>query len=190
MRTFLAVEVSDAVRLQVSKLISKLASDAVGVKWVAPENLHLTLKFFGDISDDDVAKICTAVGRAVAPLPEFDCQCAGVGAFPRPDRPRTIWVGLGEDDHRLTTLQKTVERSLSKLRYPREKRAFHPHVTIGRVRDSRGMRDLSAALLERAEQSFGMMGVSEVTLFASRLRSSGPVYTVLARFPLGVEPNP
>jgi 2'-5' RNA ligase len=184
MRTFLAVEVSDAVRSQAAELISELARDAPGVRWVAPENLHLTVKFFGEVSDDDVSKICTAVGGAVSPLSEFDCECVGVGAFPRIEHPRTIWVGLNDDEKRLTGLQKTIERSLGKFRFPREKRAFHPHLTLGRVRDGRGIQGLSHSLRERAERSLGTFVVSEVTYFSSQLRPRGPTYTALARFPL------
>ena len=184
MRTFLAVEVSDAVRSEVCKLTSQLASHAAGVRWVEPNNLHLTLKFFGEISDDDVSKICTAVGDAVSPLPAFDCECLGVGAFPRVTQPRTIWVGMRDDQDRVTGLQKTVEECVFELGYPRERRAFHAHLTVGRVRDSRAVQPLSESLQKQSELSLGTMRVSTVTLFASQLRSSGPIYTALARFVL------
>ena len=184
MRTFLAVEISDPVRSKASKLISRLSRDATGVKWVEPDNLHLTLKFFGEISDDDVSKICTAVGDAVSPIRAFDCECVGIGAFPRIEHPRTIWVGLADAQDRMARLQEAIEQSVSDLGFPREKRAFHGHLTLGRVRDSHGMQKLSASLQEQSELSLGTTRVSKVTFFASQLRSPGPTYTPLARLTL------
>jgi 2'-5' RNA ligase len=185
MRTFLAVELSDAVRSQVSQLIAQLARHPAPVKWVASENLHLTLKFFGEVRDDDVSRICAIVDRVVTPLPAFDCHFHGVGAFPNLGRPRTIWIGLGEGREPMVRLQKATDRALTELRIPRERRGFHPHLTIGRVRGGQGLGELSGQLGEQAERSFSTMTTSTVTLFSSQLRPDGPVYTALARFELG-----
>ena len=186
MRTFLAVEASAAVRARVGKLISELAEVGADVKWVEPANLHLTLKFFGDIDDQDLSRICTAMTEAVAAAQAFDCPCQGIGAFPHLGRPRTLWAGLSGCQARMAELSGQVERALAPLGFPRERRTFHPHLTLGRVRGSRGLAALTPLLRQHGDMPLGTMEVSTITFFASDLRPAGPVYTALAHFALGV----
>ena len=184
MRTFLAVEASDEVRAQVGRLISELAQTSAHVKWVEPANLHLTLKFFGDICDEDVSRICSAVTDAVAPISAFDCPCQGIGAFPHLGRPRTIWAGMPGCQARMAELSDGIEQALAALGFPRERRAFHPHLTLGRVREGRRLGPLTALLRQHSGISLGIMDVSTVIFFSSQLLPTGPLYTALARFAL------
>lgn len=184
MRTFLAVAVSGAVGMEAHNLISDLARTRAKVKWVDPRNLHLTLKFFGDVDDDDVSKICTAVQQAVASQSTFHGQCQGVGAFPHVSRPRTIWVGMGRGNEQMIQLQQALDGAVATLGFPGERRSFHPHLTIGRVRGGRDLDKLSALLRQQADRVLGPLSVSTVTFFASQLHPTGPRYTVLARFAL------
>lgn len=183
-RTFLAIEASAEVRSRVGDLISELAQGRANVKWVDPDNAHVTLKFFGDVADEDVTRICTSVGETVAPLAPFTCECQGVGAFPHLKRPRTIWVGVQAGEEDMIQLYRQVDRGLRTLGFPKEHRRFHPHLTIGRVRGNRDAGQLSTSLGALAEIPLGTLRVSEVILFASELRPAGPIYTPLGRFQL------
>ena len=132
-RTFVAVDIDAAVRRRAKSLIQTLASSTTAVRWVAPENLHLTLKFLGDVEDREVYGVCQAVGEAVAELRPFHSFCQGVGAFP--NRQTTA--------HDLARVWKTAEANWRRCTsgrsgaadwgFPREIRQFRPHVTIGRV---------------------------------------------------------
>ena len=185
-RTFLAVECSLEVRPRATELISALAQCPVNVKWVEPENLHLTIKFLGEVSDVDLPPICSAVTEAVATFPAFDAQCRGVGAFPHAGRPRTIWIGIEEGLAEFIELHERIDRCLAKLQFPRERRRFHPHLTVGRVRDRRDTSPLGEYLQERSEIRLGVLCVSEVVLFSSQLTAAGPIYSPLARCALNL----
>ena len=184
-RCFLAVELSDELAGPVGQLIHQLAPDGPGVKWVEPENLHLTLKFFGDIDELETYDIAKCVSRAIQGTEPFAIRLRGVGAFPGRDRPRTLWVGVEEGKEQLGALQASVENGLGELGYPREARRFEPHLTVGRVRDKVGQRELVSALRRCQEFDCGRAQIDEVVLFSSQLYRSGPVYTRIATCPLG-----
>jgi 2'-5' RNA ligase len=183
-RTFVAVEVSQAVRSRAAELISCLRGETK-VSWVAPANMHITLKFLGDQTDEAVAAICQAVQEGAASVAPFEFHCQGAGAFPGIERPRTLWLGVAEGLDPFRTLHAAVDAALARQRFPKDWQLFRPHLTIGRVRSSGPqLRQLADAL--RACQDFdgGPTAVDEVTVFASELASSGPTYEVLTRAPL------
>ncbi len=132
-RTFVAVDIEAAVRRRARELIQTLGGTTTAVRWVDSNDLHLTLKFLGDVEDKDIYSVCQAVGSAVCDLKPFHAFCRGVSAFPSLQRPRTIWLGLEDPAAQLTTLQGRVEEALANLGFPRKHRKFCPHVTIGRV---------------------------------------------------------
>jgi 2'-5' RNA ligase len=184
-RTFVAVDTAGQIRRKTADLISALGETTAKVKWVDTENLHLTLKFLGDVDEADVVRIAQAIEPAVADLDVVSIRLSGLGAFPNVKRPRTIWVGVGDGEPELASVHQAIEAALARLGFPRERRRFHPHLTIGRVRDSRGLPDLSARLVESADCDLGQVNVTEVRLYSSQLRPAGPVYTVMARAPIG-----
>jgi 2'-5' RNA ligase len=182
LRTFVAVEASAAVRRRAAELIEGLASSGAGVKWVEPGGLHLTLKFLGDVGTGDVAGVCQAVNQAAAECPAFELEIRGVGAFPSPRRPRTIWLGTTQGREALAELARRIDKALEKLGYPREGRPFQGHLTIGRVRHGGPeMAELERRLRELDHAEVGRMTVEEVVVFSSDLRPTGPVYTPLGR---------
>lgn len=183
-RTFVAVEVSPEVRAKAKQLIATLSAAATGikVKWSDPQDLHLTMKFLGDVDMLDVPGVCAAVEAAVKDLPPFDFQVQGAGAFPDAQRPRTVWLGVREGSEELGILHDCLEQALSPLGFRREQRRFRPHLTLGRVRSvpPEGAVDLAAMLAEHRDYFAGASDVSEVVVFSSELDRAGPKYEVLS----------
>jgi 2'-5' RNA ligase len=177
---------SAAVRRQAQMLIHELAARTAAVKWVSPEQLHLTLKFLGDVNDKDLYGVCRAVDRAVLELRPFEVICQGVGAFPDVDRPRTLWLGLKDPAGRLVQLQQHMEAEFASLGFSRDVRSFYPHVTVGRV-DIRHRRlgRLADELERHVDKQWGLVPVKRCTVYTSELRPGGPVHTPIGHSTLG-----
>jgi 2'-5' RNA ligase len=186
LRTFIAVTVSPGVRSAAIKLMNHLRASAAAtnVKWVAPENLHWTLQFLGDVDERDIPEVCQAVATAALECEPFDIEARGAGAFPSADRPRTLWIGAGEGAREMSLLHAAVERRLKKRGYRGEERRFVPHITLGRAGRKGQPRSLAGELAELAGYDAGSMLVDEVTVYSSQLGPDGPTYDVLARAPL------
>jgi 2'-5' RNA ligase len=183
-RTFIAVTTSPGIRQAGLKLAQLLGPAAGDVKWVAPENMHWTLQFLGDVDQLEIPGVCTAVSSAAMEIEAFDLEARGAGAFPAPDRPRTLWIGAGAGAQAMVALHDAIQRKLTRLGYRSEHRRFVPHITLGRAGRDSPPRPLMRELAGLAEYEAGSMLVDEVTVFASKLTSEGPLYEVLARAPL------
>src|ERR1700745_624556 len=109
-RTFIAVTASPGIREAALKLTQLLSSAAGDVKWVAPENLHWTLQFLGDVDELDIPEVCKTVTTAEDELPAFDVEARGAGAFPSSDRPRTLWLGAGQGSEKMVALHSAIDR--------------------------------------------------------------------------------
>ncbi|NLF69692.1 MAG: RNA 2',3'-cyclic phosphodiesterase [Candidatus Anammoximicrobium sp.] len=185
-RTFIAVELSPVVVAQAVGLVEALRPAGVGVKWVESQNMHLTLKFLGDVRAEELADVVRVVTKAAAEFAPFDITLSGAGAFPNSRRPRTLWIGVTQGEPHLNRLQTAIERVLAKRGFPKEHRAFHPHLTLGRVREGGpDTAELAQAIQEHADFAAGTSRVREIVVFASHLSSTGPTYEALGRAPLG-----
>lgn len=180
-RTFIAVVASPEIRRSGVKIAELLRPVAGDVKWVAAENLHWTMQFLGDLDALEIPVVCNAVTTAAQQLEAFDLECRGVGAFPAPDRPRTLWIGAGTGAQAMVALQAAIQTKLDRLGYRGESRRYVPHVTLGRAGRNSPPRALTRELTSLAEFEAGTMLVDEVTVFSSQLKPEGPVYEVLAR---------
>jgi RNA 2',3'-cyclic 3'-phosphodiesterase len=181
-RTFVAIELPPEVRNRACQLIESLRrSSEANVRWVAPEQLHWTLKFMGDVDMLDVPDICRRLSKAVAPLPPFDVTAAGVGAFPDIHRPRTVWLGMREGVERMIQLHATVEETLADFGFRQEQRRFRPHITLGRVRGAAdgGAAEFAQRLTDYADFEAGVSTVFDITIFSSQLGPKGPLYDPL-----------
>ncbi len=186
LRTFVAVEISEPIRARATELIAALDGTATEVKWVEPHNLHLTLKFLGEVHQREIPRVCQAVELGAAQLAPFPLDVRGAGAFPNAARPRTVWLGAGEGAEQMVRLHDRVEAALAELGYREEHRRFQVHLTIGRVRGGgMGIVELGSLLQKQADFSAGKMTVERVTVFASRLTPSGPIHEVLGSARLG-----
>jgi 2'-5' RNA ligase len=185
-RTFIAVELNGPIRARADELIAAFSGTAADVKWVEPQNLHLTLKFLGEVRTDDIAGICRAVSVGAKRVAAFELDVRGAGAFPNAAKPHTIWLGAGDGAESMVQLHDAIEAELAKLGFREERRRFQPHLTIGRVRGMGiGITELGQLLLQNADTPIGRMNVQKVTVFSSTLLPEGPVYEVIGSARLG-----
>jgi RNA 2',3'-cyclic 3'-phosphodiesterase len=182
LRTFLAVDVGKPLRDRLVTLQESLARSGAEVKWVEPENLHVTLLFLGEVDEREVIDVCRAVAASCARHDRFALSVETVGCFPNARRPRVVWAGCGVGGPELVALHDALEPPLQALGcYRREERQFTPHVTLGRVKSEGGGPALAAALQRKADWQGGETDVREVLVMSSELTSQGPVYAVLSR---------
>ncbi len=189
LRTFIAIELDEALRIALRTVQDKLKRQAPpgSVKWTAPDGIHLTLKFLGDTPEGRVLEIETALQAACAGLEPIVFSVEGRGCFPDFRRPRVVWVAVREKSGALVRLQAAVERTVAPLGWPTEGRTFSPHLTLGRV--SRGANDRTAAAVGQAVErmvveQIGQQQVTAVSLIQSDLRPTGAVYSRLSHVAL------
>lgn len=183
LRAFIAVEIPPAIQQAIlhetESLRRTLGTELV--RWVPVENLHLTLKFFGDISSAHVDTITDMLTAEAGRVARFPIRVSGLGSFPTPKRARVLWVGLNAPAA-LTSLQHGVESAAARLGYEAEERPFSPHLTIGRVRQQATASDQQAIAKALKRTSIGDLGETEISavhLYKSDLRREGAVYTKL-----------
>jgi 2'-5' RNA ligase len=185
-RTFIALDVGKEIRTRLVALQESLARTEAEVKWVEPENLHVTLLFLGEVDHRDITAVCRAVAGAAATQPVFPLTVEKVSCFGSPRRPRTLWAGVGAGTQEVVALHDALEPPLLDLGcYRREERQYTPHITLGRVKSDRPNSDLATALAKKADWRGGETVVREVHVMGSELTPHGPVYTVLSRAKLG-----
>lgn len=182
-RAFVALLLIDTVRDAVAATVERLRPLCSAVAWVPSRNLHVTLQFLGAQSEERLAVAEGALADAAAASAPMDVTFHGVGAFPGLERPRILWIGLAQGALEVRALQARVADALAARGFPREERAWHPHLTIGRVPDERRWRreagpPLRRALAHAATTTFGTQRVAEVALMRSDLSPAGARYTV------------
>jgi 2'-5' RNA ligase len=186
LRTFIAIPIDKTIRDRVVALQELLGRAGVDVKWVEPENLHVTLLFLGEVEDRTVPAICKAVADCAGPHAPFTMSVETAGCFPSSRRPRTLWVGVGQGQQEVVALHDDLELSLLELGcYRREERQYTPHITLGRVKGNRPADRLATALARQSGWQGGQVAVRELLVLSSELRPEGPEYTVLSRARLG-----
>ena len=188
LRAFIAVEIPPEIHQAIEHETASIraALNASLVRWVPVDNIHLTLKFLGDVSPANVEMLSQMLNVEVGQHATFAIQFGGLGAFPNPKRPRVIWVGI-QAPAELEALQHGIEAAAATLGYPDEKRSFSPHLTIGRVKqnlDAAGTQKIRAVLEGTQVGALGTAQVTAVHLFKSDLKPTGAVYTRLFSAPL------
>ncbi len=184
MRTFIAIELDEGIRARLGRLVRELAPKSPGVRFVNPDGIHVTLNFLGEIPDETAEKVKALIAAAAAQSRRFDLRVRGTGTFPENSRsPRVLWVDV-EAGPELPALQARLTRDLEPLGFEPEKRDFHPHLTIGRVKGREGLAEAVEGLRAHAADDFGAMTVRKVTLFRSVLRPTGAIYTPVFEAPL------
>jgi 2'-5' RNA ligase len=185
-RTFIALGLDKDIHDRTVALQETLARTGAGVKWAAPENLHVTLLFLGEVDERAVPDVCRAVAACARERTPVALSVEKTGCFPNARRPRVLWVGVGEGTQEVVALHDALEAALLELGcYRREDRQYTPHLTLGRVQSEQPNDKLAAAVAKNADWQAGRMVVREVLVMSSELHSDGPVYAVLSRAPLG-----
>jgi RNA 2',3'-cyclic 3'-phosphodiesterase len=188
LRCFIAIEIPASIKKDISGIVSTLKISGADVKWLADENIHLTLQFLGPTDDSVIPDIKEALVKILSPYPPFYITISQVGSFPGEKRPRILWVGIeGSED--LIRLQKDIAKEMEKFGYPPEERRFTPHVTIGRVRTNKNIPELIKRLEEIRTVSFPGFEAKEIVLMKSELNPAGAKYYSLAKIPFGRRNN-
>jgi 2''-5'' RNA ligase len=188
LRAFIAIELpqhlQDAIEKQTARLRQTLGDQII--RWVPSQNMHLTLKFLGDIATSHVDFLKQLIAHEAASHQQFDLQIGGLGSYPTSRRPRVVWAGLHAPAD-LTSLHKSIETGASRLGYEKEEHAFSPHLTLGRVRQNINPAELQKIRTALDTIQLGNIGtarVDSIHLIKSELHPSGSIYTKLFSAPL------
>ncbi len=181
MRAFLCVELPDEVRGALADVSQRLRRRLGAAKWVSADNLHVTLRFLGEIGEEAAQAVTEAAGDVATVIQPFALELSTLGAFPRPERGRVLWVGPAGSDRRFDELAALLEVAVQTAGIPPEQRSAHPHVTLARFRTPRDVADVVAPL----EHGPLVIPVREIALMRSELRPQGPIYTPVTRLPMG-----
>ncbi len=181
MRTFIAIELPAEIKDYLSQLQGELKACGADVKWVEPKNIHLTLKFLGEIDDDKLGKITKIIQDATSEKSKFQVRISSLGAFPKIEFPRVIWVGVDSGDKETKQIAKELEEKIARIGIPKEERAFSCHITIGRLKTPLNREKLVQALKDKTELGGKNLEfeVNKITLFKSTLTPKGPIYEAL-----------
>jgi 2'-5' RNA ligase len=184
MRTFISIELSDEIKNKIGKLIGKLRETNAPVKWVEPKNLHITLKFLGEVPNEEIENLAKLTTKAIGNIKTFSSKFEGTGTFPGGKSPRVIWVGTSEGADKQRELAASLEKALSAAGYKEEKREHKSHITIGRVRERKNLAEALKIVEEAGGQRFGEVLVDHVNIMKSKLSPKGPTYEVIKRIGL------
>jgi len=184
MRCFVAVELSPALREPLLRLLRDLPRLSE-VRWCTEDQLHVTLKFLGEVADVQLPAVSEVLKSAAVAVEPFSIQLGGLGGFPSPRSPRVVWCGLADPTRGCARWVERADPRLGELGFPREERAFTPHITLGRSKSRGGSAALGRVLEGAMTPPAVEMQVTDVVLFESRLGPQGAQYYPLMKVPLG-----
>ena len=188
-RSFIAIDLPDSLFGQLERVSDNLQEllEGMPIRWIAVPNIHLTLKFLGDVSEKNIPMIKEILKTEAASHKHFEISVGGFGVFPNFTRPRVIWVGVEAPDE-LENLQRRIDVETARLGYVPDRRKYNPHLTLGRVSrnaNPKEVRSISAVLRKQRVGFLGAVRISEVNLFRSDLGPRGAVYTKMFTAPIG-----
>ena len=184
LRAFFAIELGDDSRASLAALIGRFREISSKVSWVRPENLHLTLRFLGDIDRAALEHLAEGLAEPLQQVDSFRVRVRGVGAFPNARRPGVIWAAVARPPEPLMAAQALVEAAARAAGLEAERQAFVPHITLGRVRNRRAAPGVIEAIDREKDLEVGEFTVRSVSLFSSELTPHGAIYRKLRDFPL------
>jgi RNA 2',3'-cyclic 3'-phosphodiesterase len=185
LRAFLAIDPPGSLRPTLSRVQEELKKSGADVRWVPVGNIHITLKFFGQIPEARVEAIVAAAGEIAQAQAPFSLKLTGAGAFPTVSSPRVVWLGLGGDLAAMGSFYRRLEEAFAALGFPPEGRLFTPHLTLGRVKSARNRVELSRCLTTLPPVASEPFQIKEIVLYRSNLSPQGATYLPLKVIPLG-----
>ncbi|MGI9467282.1 MAG: RNA 2',3'-cyclic phosphodiesterase [Rubripirellula sp.] len=185
-RSFIAIKLAPDVNRNSTRMLQRLRQSNDGIKWVPTDNLHLTLKFLGDVDNTEVPDVCNVIHRVCSNHAPFHLDFGGTGGFPSRERPRILYAGINDASGALTKIVSQLETSLAELGFKQEPRDYVPHLTLGRTRSTSKLAnsDVMDRLAAEQDTELGGMLVSSLQLVASFLDKSGPTYQIMDTIPL------
>ena len=179
LRTFIAIDLDPDVRSRFKSVQNLLENSGADIRWVKPERAHLTLKFLGDTTSDQVEDISGALKSIASDTDDFDIVFGGLGVFGPKKRPRVVWVGVQQGLGQLRGLQKLIDRKLKKTGFDPETKEYSPHLTLGRFRSNKNVGAFLEFMQKHPQKDCGGLKACAVHLIKSTLTPSGPVYEKL-----------
>jgi 2'-5' RNA ligase len=189
LRLFVAVDLPGEVSRAIAAAGAAFRLPGLSASWTGPANMHLTLRFLGETDPSRLPAIGSALDAAVSGFATFEIESEGAGVFPSLRAPRVLWAGFREPLELARALQDNIGTALSGAGFPRDPKPFHPHVTIGRIRSAADPGRVASVVASLAGRRFGVVPVSSVLLYESRLSPAGAAYRVIGRHPLGGAPG-
>ena len=183
-RCFVAIEIPMTIQNQLAQIQTILRKQIQRASWVKPGNIHLTLKFLGDVNPDDIESIGQTTEQAAAHHSPFSLRMGGVGAFPSLARPRAIWSGVKVGEEQVSALAQDINQALSRCGFPPDDKKFNSHLTIARLKRRVDLRPFVNLYRQYDEIDDGAMTVHEISLIQSQLHPKGAVYTTLQSYAL------
>jgi len=184
-RTFLALDLDGSILDALAEITQRLDVPGAEVRWVARDNLHVTLHFLGDVADEAISDVCNAAAGAAGRTPAFSFDVRGIACIPPRGRIRMVWANVLDRDGLMGELHELLGAELTGLGMPVEARRFKPHITLGRIKSARDSEALREAAATYHDKDFGRQHAGELVAYASQLTPRGPVYTPLCRARLG-----
>ncbi|HAU37127.1 MAG TPA: RNA 2',3'-cyclic phosphodiesterase [Phycisphaerales bacterium] len=189
MRTFLAIDLSEGIRAALAETVAELRTQIAGeakIAWVEPQNLHVTLKFLGEVEDRVLNDVLAEVSRVCADVAPFEFSVRGVACVPPSgNRLRMLWADVADPTGRMEELHTRLDDALSAMGFSRENRGFQAHITLGRVKFARDVAAVRAVAGPLVDEDFGDGQAEQVTAYTSQLTPDGPIYAPLAHACLG-----
>ncbi|MEK6642578.1 MAG: RNA 2',3'-cyclic phosphodiesterase [Planctomycetota bacterium] len=180
MRAFIAIDLDAVTKSRLSAVQAQLVERGMRIKWVHPDQMHLTLKFFGDMADSACDAIRPLLDKITASTTPFELTLGGLGIFPPAGRVNVVWVAVSTPPG-LLSLHEACEEALAPLRFPPDDRAFAPHLTLGRNKDHSASKGIRAILAAGGPIEIGSTKVGCITFYESVLEQTGPSYRVISR---------
>lgn len=183
-RFFVGISLNQQIKDQIHKIQTKLRKYDCQVKWVDLDNCHLTLKFLGQVAYKNLDDIHQALETLIKKYKSFSFELTSPGAFPNIKRPKILWVGVRENGDQLNKLAEDMEENFFRMGFEKEKRGFHPHITIGRIKSLKNIEKISS-YLQHGQGNFALKeDVSEIIFYESKLNSGEPLYKIVRAYSL------
>ena len=180
---FLALDINESTRLELAQLKNLLTRQIKGCKanWVPPENLHVTLKFLGEVDGSTISDVCAVVDEVAQKFEPIEFDVRGIAAIPDRGPLRMFWADVAEPSGQMAKLFTQIELALQPLRFNREKRAFRPHITLARINRIADLPLVRQAVAKFTDKEFGRVRANCITIYTSTLTRQGPIYTPMAK---------
>jgi len=186
-RSFIAIDLPEDLKEELKKFQSRLKKSKADVKWVRPESMHITLRFLGYLTPEEIEKAKTAINTVAKRFAPFQIQVRGWGTFPEKGRPRVIWTGLEQGAEILEQIFNQLEKELVKLGFDKADKKFVPHLTLGRIKTSKNLKDLIEYLNKEGTKTYGNFWAEKIILFKSDLKPEGAIYSIIKDEPFSAQ---